>query len=70
MMARLKTQCLAFSPGQHTGDLLMSWWFSRESARLGQGAPIAVEQADTSALAARYKNESSGLFGRRSMGVR
>lgn len=33
---RWRTQCLAYSPGQHTGDLLMASWFARESARLGQ----------------------------------
>jgi hypothetical protein len=28
-----RTQCLAFAPGQHTGDLLMASWFAREACR-------------------------------------
>lgn len=39
-----RTQCLAFAPGQHTGDLLMASWFAREAARKGQIA-AAVNQA-------------------------
>lgn len=34
---RWRTQCLNWTPGQHTGDLLMSSWFAREAARGSSG---------------------------------
>jgi hypothetical protein len=37
MAIKWRTQCLAFAPGQHTGDLLMASWFARESARKSDG---------------------------------
>jgi hypothetical protein len=40
-----RAQCLAYSPGQHVGDLLMASWFSREAARSG----IHVSAVATSA---------------------
>jgi hypothetical protein len=27
-----RSQCLAYSPGQHVGDLLMASWFARQAA--------------------------------------
>jgi hypothetical protein len=40
-----RTQCLAYSPGQHTGDLLMASWFAREAARRG-GPALSVTSED------------------------
>lgn len=33
MALKWRTQCLAYAPGQHTGDLLMASWFAREACR-------------------------------------
>jgi hypothetical protein len=54
-----RTQCLAYAPGQHTGDLLMSSWFAREAARSDsatatESAPDASTRADYRKLRARY----------------
>jgi len=37
VMHTWRTQCLDWTPAQHTGDLLMSSWFAREAARRGDG---------------------------------
>lgn len=34
-MLAWRQQCLNYSPGEHTGDLLMASWFAREAAREG-----------------------------------
>lgn len=40
-----RTECLDWTPGQHTGDLLMASWFAREAARRGAGV-IAMSRPD------------------------
>jgi hypothetical protein len=71
MMHRLRTQCLAFAPGQHTGDLLMAWWFAREAARTGNPESASTpakpqSPVDYSARRADYTGARLGgrLFGR------
>lgn len=59
MATKWRTQCLAYAPGQHTGDLLMSSWFAREacrsdSASSGSPAPPAATRANYGRLRARY----------------
>jgi hypothetical protein len=60
MAIKWRTQCLAFAPGQHTGDLLMSSWFAREACRSDGAAasappPAGSTKADYSrGLRARY----------------
>jgi hypothetical protein len=68
---RWRTQCLEYAPGQHTGDLLMASWFSRESARTGGPAVSHVGQAGPTSPAtygeskARYGPGGGGrLIGR------
>lgn len=66
-----RTQCLAYTPGQHTGDLLMASWFAREAARGGggpegvvgkpKGAPSLAGYGQTRA---RYGGAQLGLFRR------
>lgn len=71
MAIKWRSQCLAYAPGQHTGDLLMSSWFAREAARTGGDAAIGVAGSDpkggtSPAPAARYGPNSNkgGLFRR------
>jgi hypothetical protein len=49
-----RTQCLAYSPGQHVGDLLMASWFAREAARTGvmplEGALFSLEKTPAEKL--------------------
>jgi hypothetical protein len=58
-----RTQCLAYSPGQHVGDLLMASWFAREASRWGQpGASAMVTPERTGGpeygrLRARYDGQ-------------
>lgn len=60
LMVRWRTQCLDWTPGEHTGDLLMASWFAREGARLGTGnaaataEPPGVVRAAYGQLRARY----------------
>ena len=54
-----RSQCLAFTPGQHVGDLLMASWFAREacrndSAAASSPAPPESTKADYGKLRARY----------------
>lgn len=62
MAIKWRTQCLAYAPGQHTGDLLMSSWFAREACRTGDGT-VAAEKSGQK-FAARYGKEPEGMFGR------
>lgn len=67
-MTRWRTQCLDWTPGQHTGDLLMASWFAREACRsLYAGASVAVPAQDVKAdykLRAEYGPARPRLFGR------
>ncbi len=59
MAIKWRTQCLAYAPGQHTGDLLMASWFAREACRSDavtatSSAPPGNARADYSRLRARY----------------
>jgi len=57
-----RTQCLAYSPGQHVGDLLMASWFAREAARSGgpaigvSASPDMGSRVDYTRRYARYGN--------------
>jgi hypothetical protein len=69
-MMRWRSQCLAFAPGQHTGDLLMASWIAREGARFGADAEGVVGQTKASSKAAGYGKtharygQTEGLFRR------
>lgn len=57
-----RAECLAYSPGEHTGDRLMACWFAREAARMAAvsgGVTIEPEEGTRSGvsygrLRARY----------------
>ena len=69
MMTKWRSQCLAYTPGQHTGDLLMASWICREGARKGAdvegvvGKQAAAPAAKYGEPRARY-GASAGLFRR------
>lgn len=69
---RWRAECLAYKPGEHTGDRLMASWFAREAARGGTtvaGETIEPDddgQVDYGRLRGRY----DGGFGRRRIGFR
>lgn len=58
-----RTQCLAFAPGQHTGDLLMASWFAREACR--GGAVTASAPAAGAAMRADYSRGPRARYGGR-----
>lgn len=67
LMRTWRTQCLDWTPTQHTGDLLMSSWFARESARCSVGAESASVAGAGQArydVGARYDAPRPRLFGR------
>lgn len=61
---RWRTQCLAYAPGQHTGDTLMASWFAREQARLGAGSSsVAVPPPDRPSAQRYGMRRGMGGFG-------
>jgi len=58
-----RTQCLAFTPGQHTGDLLMASWFAREACR--SGIATATSSAPDTATRADYVRPMRARYGGR-----
>jgi hypothetical protein len=70
MMTRWRSQCLAFAPGQHTGDLLMASWIAREGARFGAVSEGVVGETKAASKAAGYGQtrarygQAEGLFRR------
>lgn len=71
MMTRWRSQCLAFAPGQHTGDLLMASWIAREGARFGAvsegvvgDTKAATQGVQYGQMRARYTQTQQGLFRR------
>jgi hypothetical protein len=70
MMMRWRSQCLAFAPGQHTGDLLMASWISREGARFGALSEGVVGDTKAASKTAGYGRtrarygQAEGLFRR------
>jgi hypothetical protein len=70
MMTRWRSQCLAFAPGQHTGDLLMASWIAREGARFGADAEGVVGETKKGSKGAHYGQirarygQAEGLFRR------
>ena len=67
MAIKWRTQCLAYAPGQHTGDLLMASWFSREQARMGEGT--ATVTATANRTSADYTQTRASYDGRRGLGL-
>lgn len=64
MAIKWRTQCLAYAPGQHTGDLLMASWFAREAARGGLPEAMATVPSGHR-LAGQYgQRASGGMFDR------
>jgi hypothetical protein len=51
---RWRTQCLAYTPGEHTGDTLMASWFAREAARAGDLSAVTGNEGDEQATRANY----------------
>lgn len=54
MMTKWRSQCLAYTPGQHVGDLLMGSWICREGARKGAGGEGVVGKSEAPPSPAGY----------------
>jgi hypothetical protein len=60
-----RSECLAYKPGDHTGDRLMASWFAREAARAGDISEGATVEPEASSGVSYGRTRARYEIGRR-----